>query len=109
MGTSPLGGWEEGCCEGGGGKLGSAAASGGSATAPSSVAQSGEGGCHGDERAGGDAGVVLLARPCHHWETDGQRSALRRLLKQPLLLAQGGAAQVLQHLTDTSDLSDSRF
>ena len=53
------------------------------------------GGSHGDERAGGDAGVVL-ARPCHHhWETDGQRSALRRLLKQPLLLAQGGAAQVL--------------
>ena len=34
----------------------------------------------------------------NHWETDGQRSALRRLLQQPLLLAQGGAAQV-QHLT----------
>ena len=55
------------------------------------------GGCHGD-RAGGDAAngllALLLQGGDHHWETDGQRSALRRRLQQPLLLAQGWVAQV---------------
>ena len=46
----------------------------------------------------------------HHWETDGQLSALRRLLQQSLLLAQGGVAQVLVTTSHISGLtSDSMF